>query len=251
MPAFEGKSHLSISRRLLLSSVPAAAVLGVAGPVRAATTDLAVSCDTTLGPAVRAAGAAFTARTGVRIDVFPTGPGLLLPQLRRQIQNDIIVTSLTTLDDANDDNLLGKGKRAGPWIDSLVIAGVSGAPTPSPDAPIAAADPSPASDIDGVAILAQLGLHTVPTLGAIDCDGVVFLLNSGAASAGLLHMTDVHANPGLTVLRAIPYNIASPLVFAASVTTLSWRPNPQAFVDYLATDEAMAVLANAGLETRS
>lgn len=242
---------MSISRRLLLRSLPAVAVLGAAARATAATTDLAVSCDTTLGPALRAAGAAFAARTGVRIDVFPTGPGLLLPQLRRQIQNDVIVTNLATLADAGDDNLLGKGRRAGPWMDSFVIAGVAGKPPPAPDAPVAAPDPTPASDIDGVSILARLGLHTTPNLGALDCNGVVFLLNTGAASAGLLHMTDVRANPNLTVLNAIPPDIAPPLPFAAQVTTLSWRPHPQAFVDFLASDEATAIMANAGLETRT
>ena len=225
---------MSISRRLLLGSLPAAAMAGIAARAPAATTDLAVSCDTTLGPAVRAAAAAYTARTGVRIDVFPTGPGLILPQLRRQVQNDAVVTSVATLATADDDHLLAKGKRAGPWADRLVIAGLAGAVAPAPDALFAAADPSPASDIDGVSILARMGLRTTPQLGAIDCNGVVFLLTSGAASAGLLHMTDVRANPRLTVLQTIPNDVAPPLTYAAAVTTLTWRPHPHAFVDFLA-----------------
>lgn len=225
-------------------------MLGAAVPVRAATTDLAVSCDTTLGPAVRAAGAAFTARTGVRIDVFPTDPGLLLPQLRRQIQNDVLVTSLDRLSEAGADNLLAKAKRAGPWSDRLVIAGLRGGPAPA-DAPVAIADPSPASDIDAASILARLMLHSAPGLGAIDGNGVVFLLNSGAASLGLLHVSDVRAHPNLMVLRTIADEVAPPLVCAACVTTLSWRPNPQAFVDFLAGDEATALMAQAGLEARS
>ena len=36
----------------------------------------------------------------MRVFVFPTGPGLILPQLVRDIQNDIVVTQTTILDQA-------------------------------------------------------------------------------------------------------------------------------------------------------
>ena len=62
--------------------------------------DLAVTCDTTLAPALRKVAAAYRARSGVRVFVFPTGPGLILPQLVRDIQNDIVVTQTTILDQA-------------------------------------------------------------------------------------------------------------------------------------------------------
>ena len=45
---------------------------------RADTVGLALNCDTTLAPALRQAAAAYRARTGVRVFVFATGPGLIL-----------------------------------------------------------------------------------------------------------------------------------------------------------------------------
>ena len=59
--------------------------------------DRAVNCDTTLAPALRKVVDAYKARFGGHVFVFPTGPGLILPQLVRDIQNDIVVTQVATL----------------------------------------------------------------------------------------------------------------------------------------------------------
>lgn len=60
---------MSFSRRRLIAVTPAAVVTAVltAGAVFGATTsDLAVTCDAAVAPAVSAAGAAYQAKTGVR-----------------------------------------------------------------------------------------------------------------------------------------------------------------------------------------
>lgn len=240
--------NLAIGRRSLLLGLPAAAMAGVAGYARADTTDLAVACDTTLAPAMRAVGAAYCARTGVRINVFATGPGLVLPLLLRDIQNDIVVTRGITLEQAASAGVIAHGTQAGPWRDRLVIAGLHGAPAPQHDAPVAASDPSPASDLDGPAVLAQMGLRHAPMLGAIDCNGVAFLITTGAAPAGLLHMTDVRADPRLVVLRPVPDEVHPLIVYRAAVTTLSSRPNPAGLIAFLAASDATALLLDNGLE---
>ena len=78
------------------------------------------------------------------------------------------------------------------WRNPLVIAGPQG--TASIDRTFAVPDPSPASDIDGPALLARLDIRPNRTLGAVDTDEVAFLLTTGSAQGGLLHMTDVRAD---------------------------------------------------------
>lgn len=213
-----------IGRRSLVLGLSSAVISGLCGAAHAATTDLAVSCDTTLAPALKAVGAAYRARTGVRINVFATGPDSVLPQLQREVQNDVVVTQDATLTQATRAGVIAQAAQAGPWRNRLVIAGLRGGPPLAADTTIAASDVSPASDVDGAAVLAAMGLRYSAKLGAIDCDGVAFLVTSGAAQVGLLHMTDVRANDRFVVLREVPDEVHPPIVYRAAVTTLSWRP---------------------------
>ncbi len=229
-------------RRSLLAGLP---MFALARPALADAIGLSVACDTAIASALRLAGSAYRQATGARIYVFPTGPGLLLPQLERNIQNDILVSQLPILDQASQARLISAVPGPPHWRNPLVIAGLPGAAI---DHVFAVPDPTPASDIDGPALLAKLGLKPARVLGAVDTDEVAAMLDSGAAQAGLLHMTDVRANPRLAVLRPVPSDVQPPLIYAASVTRLASRPNPQAFIEFLATPEAKAVLTDAGLE---
>ncbi len=231
----------TIRRRAL----PLLALAAISAPALADTADLSVSCDTTLAPALRKAAAAYRAQSGVRVFVFPTGPGLILPQLIRDIQNDIVVTQTALLDQAVQAGVVAAAVGA-QWRNPLVIAGLQGQSALT--GTFAVPDPTPASDIDGPAILARLDIKPTGTLGAVDTDEVAFLLTTGAAQAGVLHMTDVRANTRLAVIRPIPADVQSPLRYAASVTRLARRPNPDGFVAFLATKQATDVLTAAGLE---
>src|SRR5215475_2241746 len=133
---------LTIRRRAL----PLLALAAAARPAVAATVDLSLACDTTLSPALRAVAAAYAAKTGVRVFVFPTGPGLLIPQLERNIQNDILVTQLPILQQALDRQIIAALPGGPRWSNPLVIAGRSGA---SMGGVFAACDPTAASDFDG------------------------------------------------------------------------------------------------------
>jgi molybdate transport system substrate-binding protein len=230
-----------MGRRALASLLVAAA----ASPARAEAADLVVTCDTALGAPLRRAGAAYTALTGARIFVFPTGPGLILPQLQRDIQNDIVVTQLAIL-----DRIVAAGLapeiHGSSWRNALVLAARSGVST-EPQS-IAAPDPTPASDFDGPAVLARLGLRPPRLLGAVDTDEVAQLVATDVVQAGLLHMSDVRADARLAVLRSVPAEIAPSPVYAATATRLARRPDPDAFVRFLASPEATAVLIAAGLE---
>jgi molybdate transport system substrate-binding protein len=239
---------MTLRRRHFGLAVPWLAVTATAA--RADTTDLVLACDTTLGPAMRAAGARFTARAGVRIHVFPTAPGLLLPQLLHEVQNDILVTGEAAIERATQAGLIGPGAvRSGAWRNRLVLAARHDAPPGAlDDGPIAVTDPTPASDLDGPAILARMGLRPRTVLGAVDTDGVRYLLATGAARSGLLHATDLHADLSLDIIRPVPDEAWPPIIYTAAVSRLARRPNPDIFVKFLATADAIEVLRSNGLE---
>ena len=102
--------------------------------------------------------------------------------------------------------------------------------------PFAATDPSPASDIDGPAVLTRLGLQPARVLGAVDTDEVAFLLTirCGAGRAAAHDRCPRRRRAWRSSVRCRP-EIQPPLVYAASVTRLARRPNPQDFVAFLAT----------------
>jgi len=237
---------LRIGRRAL----PLLAIAAAAAPARADTVDLALNCDPTLAPALRKASAAYRARTGVHVFVFPTGPALILPQLTRDIQNDILVTQVPVFEQAERLGIIASDTGGRRWRNPVVVAGLRGAADANVDS-FAVTDPIPGADIDGPAVLARLGLRPARVLGALDTDEVAFLLTTGAAQAGLLHSTDLNADGRLELIQRVPAEVQAPLRYAASVTRLARRPNPEGFVAFLAGREAAALLAEAGLEPAS
>jgi ABC-type molybdate transport system substrate-binding protein len=180
--------------------------------------------------------------------VFPTGPGLLLPQLERNIQNDILVTQLPNLRQALQEGIIAAMPGVPHWSSQLVIAGRSGA---SVNGVFAACDPTAASDFDGPALLAKLALKPAQVMGAVDTDEVAWLLLRSEAQVGFLHMTDVRAHPELTVIQPVAADVLAPFVYAATVTKLASRPDPGGFVAYMQTPGAMMLLKEAGLEVQS
>jgi len=248
--AIRASARAVTGRRRLLQALPAAAILGVATQAAAATTDLVLACDTTLGPVMQAAAKAYAEATGVRVDVFPTAPGLIVPQLQRQVQNDIVMMQPPALAAAAQTDVIAPDAVRGLWRNPLVIATRRGAP-PSPDKPIAVCDPTPASDMDGPAILARLGLRPAATLGVIDTDTVAILVLNGTARSGLLHMTDIRAHPELQIERSVPSEVQPPIAYSVAVTKLSRRPDPARFVAFLMSAPTTALLAQHGLEAAS
>lgn len=234
---------MALSRRGVLAAGLAAAYAGNAAAQT--TTDLAVSCDAAAGPAVIAAAIAYRQKTGVRVRVFPTQQGLLLPQLERDIQNDLIVTQPATIDLAEKQGLVAPGKRAGPWRNPLAIATAA-----NPRAGVfAVPDASPASDIDGFAILRTLGTATGQVIGVLDTSAVAWMMVNDGARQGLLHQTEIRADDRLRALTAVPKEAWPPILYSATVTKLARRGDPAAFVAFLAGPEGQAALLTAGLET--
>ncbi|MEA2787932.1 MAG: molybdate transport system substrate-binding protein [Acetobacteraceae bacterium] len=240
---------MPFSRRKLLGATPVAWAAAMIAPKvsGATTTDLAVSCDTAAAPAVSAAGVAYRAKSGVRVRVFPTAPGLILPQIQRQIQNDIIITQVATIDQAEKAGLVAQAARAGPWRNRLMTAA---AKRPAgPEGSFAVPDASPGSDIDGGAILRHMGASPAKVLGVLDTGAVAWTLTNGGARQGLLHLTEVVADERLRSVAPVPDDAWPPILYAAVVTKLSRRGDPIAFIAFLASPEGLAVLRSAGLES--
>ena len=238
---------MAISRRRLAVTLPAVLLATEATPnAIAATTDLAVSCDTAAAPALRLAGQAFRTQSGVRVRVFPTAPGLLLPQLEREIQNDIIFTRIELIDQAEKAGLVQPGGRVGPWRNRLVTA-ASAAPA-GPEGSFAVPDASPGSDVDGVAILRALGLSPARVVGVLDTGAVAWMLTNGEVRLGLLHQSDIAADERLHAVDPVPDTVWPPILYAATVTKLATRGDPAAFVRFLGGADGRAILRSAGLE---
>jgi ABC-type molybdate transport system substrate-binding protein len=220
--------------------------LAMASEAKAGTTDLAVICDVTLGAPLRLAAAAFRAGAGVEIHVFPTAPGLIVPQLDREVQIDIVVAQSGVLDQATQAGLLTTSPRSGPWSNALVVAERIDA-SGSPDTGKFAVSELPgASGIDGAAVVASLGIDAARVVSAIDTSEVAFLLTTGGARTGVLRLTDVRADARLRVVRTIADQ--PPALCTAAITTGASRPNPAAFITFLGTEPARRVLVAAGLE---
>jgi len=216
-------------------------------PARAAAPDVIVYGDPTLRHALLDVGSRFTAETGVPVHVFAAPPTLILAQLRHQVWNDVVVTQVLFMDQAEQAGVIEKGTRTGAWRNTLVLASATGV-TPANDT-FAVTDPTPAATIDGPAVLAALGLHPAHVQGVANAANVGFLLHTGAAAQGLVHLTDVRADPMLRVAASVAPSAYAPIVYAAAISTLTHSPNAHAFLDYLHAPAATEVLRADGLET--
>jgi molybdate transport system substrate-binding protein len=244
---------MMLRRRGLLLTVPALPLAALATPARAETTDLILNCDPALAAPMAAAAQLFAKTHGVLVNIFPTPPGLILPQIARHIQNDMVITSSAAIGDAvAATTIAADAPRGGQWRNRLVIARRAGATQSVVTGRIAVPDATPGSDMDGPAILRKLNLGPRfiwgGVWGVIDTDEVVYLLLRGQVDAGLLHMTEIRANPGLEVIATVPDSAAPPILYSIAVTKLSRRPHPEAFIAFLMAPDGVAVMQTAGLE---
>ena len=233
---------------------------------RAAIPDVVVYCDSTLVPAMRDLGRLFTARTRAPVFVFTAPPTLMLAQIDRETQNDVLVTTDAAMQEGIRQKLIRGETRAGAWRNSLAIAGRADQ-TKSPVAADAAAikalldsgrfaasDPTGPFTLDGPAVLDRLGLSPLlegRMLGAPDTTQAAFLVTSGAARLGLLHLTDIRADGRLAVAATVPERAYAPIVYTAAVSVVALSPNSQAFVTFLSDPEAAKCWQADGLEVVS
>ncbi len=245
-----------------LAFLAAAGAIGAAAAVRparaapAAIPDVVAYCDPTLRHAITEAGRDF----GHPVHVFCAPPTLMIAQLERIVQNDVLITQPGAMDDAARRDLIVTPTRAAIGGTTLVLAGRAGRIGPvatdpaaiaallGEDGRLAVTDPSRAATIDGAGVLAALGwseaLHS-RLIGAANEGDVAFLVATGTARLGLLHMTDVRADPRLAVVTRLPKTAS--IDYDAAVSRLAKSPNAAAFVAHLREPAAIICLRDAGL----
>ncbi|MEO8714549.1 MAG: substrate-binding domain-containing protein [Acetobacteraceae bacterium] len=253
LPALAGVSLLTPQVTRAADSAPSG---------RAAIPDVIVYGDPTLGRAIRNLSALFTARTKAPVAVFSAPPALMLAQLEREAQNDVLLTLVGAMDQGEREHLIRPGTRIGRWRNSLAIAARTGGTAAGTADPariaellgggrFALSDRSDAATIDGPAVIERLGLRdalsTARVIGAADTEEVAILVATGDARLGLVHLTNIRADPRLAVAAMVPDFAYEPIVYSAAASTVSRSPNTQLFLDFLRTPAAQRQLKRDGL----
>lgn len=220
--------------------------------------DVVVYCDDTLSQAAKTLGRAFRARTGVPVRVFSAPGPQQLALIAHGTRNDVLMTQSNYMDEAAQRKLIDPATRTAAWSDRLVLAG-SGEPRPSLPAKTEIAalleggklgviDPAIPDGIDGPALAEKLGWQ-VPEAGEVSGPAVAFLVRHGEARLGLLQRTSALQQPALPIIAAVPADVAAPPSYAAAIGHNVLSRNATAFMEFLKTPVAAAVLQKAGLET--
>jgi ABC-type molybdate transport system substrate-binding protein len=197
-----------------------------------------VFCDPTLAPALRAL------RGGPEIAVLSAPASLMLAQLARHTRCDVLVTLATAMDQAEQRKLVRPSTRLDGFSNPLVLAGNPHVPVAN--AVAAVTDDTPASGLDGRAVLTANDLNPRIIKGAANTDDVAFLVRLGAADLGLMYATDANAHPPLQIIATMQ---AAPALtrFAAAQNAKAVSPDAQDFLALLRSPAAAETLSKAGL----
>jgi len=211
-----------------------------------------VFCDPTLAPAFRA----LDGLGGVPVAALCAPASLMLAQITRHTRDDVLFTLATAMDQAVAARLVRPETRVDGFANTLVLAGLGDRVTPPASstgllamlamARVAVTDATPASGLDGRAVLAANFSFPPPNvMGAANTGDVAFLVTTGAADLGLMYLTDAKADPRLTVIATLT---ADPKLtsYAAAVNAKAVSPNAQTFINSL-RGPAAASLRAAGL----
>jgi molybdate transport system substrate-binding protein len=245
-----------------------AATLGVAARPRPADAgesnppDIGIYCDSPLAHAMREAGTRFAdAAGGAPVAVLVAPAAVILGQLHENPGEDILVLPHAQMDQAALGGWVDSASRSDLWRNRLVLAARAGTLQAGHNdmklsqllqtGVVAATDPTPASALDGMAVLDALGLTQTLAgriAGVANEGDAAYMVKTGAARFGLMYMTDVRADPDLEVASVLDPALAPPGIFAAALNSRKTSVNCPAFLRYLASKQGQAVLHEAGLE---
>lgn len=257
----------AMKRRLLLATPCIAAAGLIADRARAnevpqsGPSDIGVYCEPTLALAIRAAGLLFAATaSGGPVAVLTAPASLLLAQIGQNPADDLLIVPRSSMDEAARRGFIDPATRIDHWRNRLVMAvskndaASAGAIPPAQlfaTGRLAATDATPASTLDGMAVLGRLGLaekFAGRLQGAANTADVAFMVRSGAVRFGLVLMTDVRADPDLAVAWAPDATLAPPVVYAAALNARKHSRNARPFLGFLQTPSAAEQLRQLGLE---
>jgi molybdate transport system substrate-binding protein len=254
---------MNLGRRDLgRASLLAVTIAGLAGTAHAdpsTAPNVVVYCDKALRDVIGRTNELFTSRTQIPVNLFSAPPTLMLAQIERVTQNDVLITQSSFMDDAARRRLIHADTRIPIGRNRLVFASREGGEQQLTDplnllrrigkGPVAMPDPTTGTTIDSAAVLEALGLKPplpFQVAGAIDSGGVGFLLRTRAAPIGLVYRTEAQPGSGLSVLAELPDQTVS---YSAAISVVTRSRNAQSFMEFLRDPAATASLREAGLES--
>lgn len=255
---------MRIGRRGLAGGAAlAAAVVALPGGAAAGESsapNVVVYCDRALREPMTALGRLFTARSAARVNVFCAPPSLMLAQIQRVTQNDILVTQAPAMADAVRRHLIKPDTQVALPANRLALATRTGigreALSDAPGllrligaGPLAAPDPTSGTTVDTAGALAAAGLqppYPFHLIGAIDTEQVAGMIRNGGAKIGLIYRSQVYPGSGLSVAAVLPGQ--RPVSYAAAISVVTRSPNATSFMTFLRSPGVVAHLTAAGLE---
>jgi ABC-type molybdate transport system substrate-binding protein len=220
-----------------------------AAPANTIPPGVTVFCDPTLRPAMRSLDPISRAQARAPVSVLSAPAMSMLAQIQRHTRNDVLITLSVAMDQAVQLQLVRPETRVDGFSNPLVLALLSTRGT-TPVAP-AGLPAMLNSGLDGRAVLKANGLTASgQVMGAATTADVAFLITTGAADIGLVYLTDVKADPRLSVLAALN---ADPALtnYSGAVNAKAVSPNAQAVLNVMRGTAGSAALRAAGLEMAS
>lgn len=243
---------MQMLRRSVLGGLLAFPAAARAEEVAVDTTDLALACTVGLATVMQRAATQFRDMFAVRVHVFPIGPRLLVAQMTREVQIDLVAAGVPEMDELASRKLLVGPPYTGPWRDRLVLAARRGVRLETAVAGIVAVpDAGTAAGIDGKALLDGMALRIGRRLGVVDTAEAAALLSADQVTAALLYRSEVRADVMLSEIAVVPDAIAPDQRVAVAAVNGARRPKPEAFLQFLSSNAGRRMLMDAGLEELS
>jgi molybdate transport system substrate-binding protein len=253
------RSRRRLRRGAMLGLVALAAFVA---PLPAQARDLVVYGEPTLEPVLTSLGALWRAKGNSRVHVFVAPTDLSFAQIEREARCDVIFALAGPVTDAAERReLFDADSKVAAFRNSLVLVARAGSAAGNPgDVPamlagkrLAIANPDrDAAGSYGLQALRAAGAQVDPAgksvLVAESAAGVLRFLADGNADVGVVYASDAAAHPRVKVLAALDAASHPPIAYvAAEAANADGQSDSEGFLDFLATPDAKAAIAAAGL----
>lgn len=261
------RSWADLQRRAVhpLKVLLAAMCLWLALPFTAShARDLVVFGEPTLMNALQRVGAAWRARSGVRVNVFVAPSDLSFAQIQRGARCDLVFALVGPATDAAERQGIIRPRLRAPLLrNSLLLVARSGsASTIAPSdrtelasflkgkrLAIANPDRDPAGT-RGLRWLREIGLAEEDDKNLVVAEsaaGVVQVLTDGAAQLGIVYSTDAVVHSNLVALTMLPESSERAIEYVA-VEAIDPQSETKPFFEFIRSSEAQVILQAAGLQ---
>jgi molybdate transport system substrate-binding protein len=234
-----------------------------AAPLPAQARDIVVYAEPTLAPVLHSLGNLWHAKGNSRVHVFVAPTDLSFAQIEREARCDVVFALAgPATDEAARRELFDADSKVAAFNNSLVLVGrdalasanPAGIPAILAGKRLAIANPDrDVAGSYGLAALRATGAQVDPAgknvLVAENAAGVMQMLADGQADAGVVYASDAAAHPQVKVLATFDDASHPPIAYmAAEAANADAQSDSEGFLAFLATPEAKAAVAAAGLK---